>query len=37
MTQRIIEFNFKVHEESVKLDHEVKSELHGLRTELVRE
>lgn len=37
MTQRIIEFNFKVHEESVKLDQEVKSELAGLRTELVRE
>ncbi len=37
MTQRIIEFNFKVHEDSVTLDQEVKSELAGIRTELVRE
>ena len=37
MTQKIIEFNFKVHEEAVKLDQEVKSELNGLRTELFRE
>jgi len=37
MTQRIIEFNFKVHEEAQKLDAEVKSELNGLREELYRE
>lgn len=37
MTQKIIEFNFKVHEDAVKLDQEVKSELYGLIQELVRE
>jgi hypothetical protein len=37
MTQKIIEFNFKVHEDAVKLDQEVKYELYGLRQELVRE
>lgn len=37
MTQKIIEFNFKVHQEADLLDQTVKSELNGLREEIERE
>ena len=37
MTQKILEFNFKVKQEADQLDATVKNELHGLREELERE
>ena len=37
MTQKILEFNFKVKQEADQLDATVKNELHGLREEIERE
>lgn len=37
MTQKIVEFNFYVHEQAEQLDATVKTELHALRVELERE
>ncbi len=37
MTQKILEFNFKVRQEADQLDATVKNELHGLREEIERE
>ena len=37
MTKRILEFNFKVKEEAIKLEETVRAELNGLREEIDRE
>ena len=37
MTQKIVEFNFKVKQEADQLDATVKNELHGLSEEIERE
>lgn len=37
MTLKIMEFNFKVHQQSEELDSTVKTELNGIREELERE